>query len=119
MSALVGRGRGKGKEKEIHYYENKTPGSSHYGFHLSNGVKNPHCGLSFSPFFTHKLSQDDLWVMGPRKPVCMQPFDLERTQNLKSVNALVFCTTEMLESSLQTDFLPSVQVKQKNLEPCA
>ena len=53
MSALVARGRGEGKEKEIHYNENRTPGSSHYGFHLSKGVKNPHCGLSFSPLFTH------------------------------------------------------------------
>lgn len=72
------------------------------------------CALFLTPLHSH-LSQDDLWVMGPRKPVCMQPFDLKRTQNVKSVHALVFCTTEKLESSLQTDFLPRLQVKQKYL----
>lgn len=47
MSALVVRGQGKGKAKEIHYNKNRTPDSSHFGFHLSKGVKNPHvCSLS-------------------------------------------------------------------------
>ena len=41
MSALVARGQGKGKAKEIHYNKNRTPDSSHFGFHLSKGVKNP------------------------------------------------------------------------------
>lgn len=104
MSALVERGRGKGKEKEIQYIENRTPGSSHYGFHLSKGVKKSFLWVLFLTLLHPQLSQDDLWVMGPRKPVCM-----ERTQNLKSVHALVFCTTEKLESSLQMGFLPSVQ----------
>lgn len=49
MSALVARGQGKGKAKEIHYNKNRTPDSSHFGFHLSKGVKNPHVGSLSHP----------------------------------------------------------------------